>query len=208
MKLWADFLDYLIPDVPGCPEIAATFALRQSAIAFCEQSLAWRFDHPDIAVVAGVAKYLFVPPTGATVHTIIRAELDGKQIICNTAGADVTISNWHHAQGAPEYILSGPEWLQLVPIPTANATLSLNVALKPTFDATGIDDDMFTQYRDAIVHGALAKLMLSPNKPYTNAQLAQYHQQQFVIKSGQAGIQVMRDFLRTPLQTSILRRGG
>jgi hypothetical protein len=208
MKLWSDFYDLLLPDAPGCPLVAAGFAVRQSAIAFCEQSLAWRYVHPDIAVLAGTAEYAFIPLTGAAVHTIIYAELDGKQIRSDVGEGDIKINDWRNTPGVPEYVLSGSTSMRLVPEPNASHTLKLIVALKPTFDATGIDDEIFAEYREAIIHGALAKLMLSPKKPYSNPTLAQFHQQQSVIKTGQAGIKVARNFTRAPLQTAIMRRDG
>jgi hypothetical protein len=50
-------------------------------------------------------------------------------------------------------------------------------------------------------------MMLSPKKPYSSPQLAQYHAQQFEIKTGQAGMRQARNYSRAPLQTAILRRG-
>ena len=57
MKPWGDFYDLIMPDLPGCPFVVVDNALRQSAISFCEQSLAWRWDHPDISIAAGTAAY-------------------------------------------------------------------------------------------------------------------------------------------------------
>jgi hypothetical protein len=80
--------------------------------------------------------------------------------------------------------------------------------LKPSTSAAGIDDDIFNEYREAIVHGALSRLMLSPKKPYSSPPLATYHQQQFVVLTGQAGLRKDRNFTRAPLRTTILRRGS
>ena len=81
------------------------------------------------------------------------------------------------------------------------------VALKPSASAAGIDERLFNEYREAIIHGALARLMLSPRKPYTHTQLAQYHQQQFLIETAIAGTRAARSFTRAPLRTTILGRG-
>ena len=117
------------------------------------------------------------------------------------------VDDWRNATGTPEYILGGTTSLQLVPAPDAGGTLTLKVALKPSPSATGIDDDIFNEYREAIVHGALARMMLSPKKPYSSPQLAPYHAQQFEIKAGQAGVRQARNYSRAPLQTAILRLG-
>ncbi|HJT51997.1 MAG TPA: hypothetical protein VJ734_08665 [Nitrosospira sp.] len=39
MKLWSDFYDLVIPELPGCLLAVADGALHQAAITFCEQSL-------------------------------------------------------------------------------------------------------------------------------------------------------------------------
>lgn len=205
-KVWADFYDYCLPDVPGAPIVVVDVALRQAAIAFCEQSLAWKYAHPDITVAVATSSYAFVPPTGAVVHVITHAEFDDLEIECRTGEQGIMISDWRNQTGTPVYALGGATAVTLVPTPDVEGTLSMEVALKPSPAATGIDDSIFNEYREAIIHGALGRLMLSPKKPYTNAALGTFHQQQFAIMAGQAGMRQARNYTRAGLQTSI-RRG-
>jgi hypothetical protein len=210
MKLWRDFYDLMMPDLPGCPSAAADSALRQSAIAFCEQSLAWQGTHPDVSVAAGVAEYAFTPPADAVVHLIIHAALDGEKIALypgEPGMGSMGGMNRHVRKGIPAYILAGAASLTLVPEPGAPGTLSMTVAFKPSPASTGIVDGQFNEYREAIVHGALVRLMLSPKKPYSSTQLAQYHQQQFTVKTAAAGQQMARGYTRARLQTRIMARG-
>lgn len=206
MKPWSDFYDLVMPELPGCPLVVADNALRQSAISFCEQALAWRWDHPGIPVVAGTATYPFTPPAGAAVHGIIHAALDGRKITSNTGESDIGVASWRDQSGTPAYILGGPAAATLVPNPDAAGILAMTVALKPSSSSAGIDDTQFNEYRDTIIHGALARLMLSPKKPYTHAQLAAYHQQQFSIGTAAAGLRVARSYTRAPLRTTIMTR--
>jgi hypothetical protein len=206
MKLWSDFYDFTLPDLPGCPVAALDIALRQSAIEFCELSLAWKAEHDPIAVVSGTAEYAFVPPAEAVVHAITYARFDDDEIQI-TGETGILIQNWRTGTGTPKYILGGATALTLVPEPDVDGTLTMTVALKPSPDATGVDDSIFNEYRDVIVHGALSRLMLSPKKPYSSAQLATYHAQQFTIKTGAAGQRTARNYTRMPLRTAILRRG-
>ncbi|SOD41725.1 phage adaptor protein [Nitrosovibrio sp. Nv4] len=206
MTIWSDFYDLVIPDLPGCTFSAADSALRQSAITFCEQSLAWQVAHPDVPVVAGIAGYAFAPPEGTVVHAVTFAALDGEEIAPYLGGAGVSAQNWRGWISAPQYIVDDAASITLVPRPGAAAILIMTVALKPSPVSTGIDDALFNEYREAIVHGALARLMLSPKKPYTNAQLAAYHQQQFSIKTAAAGLRAARSHTRAPLRTSIMSR--
>lgn len=208
--LWSSFYDYVMPDVPGAPAAAVDIALRQSAIAFCEKSLAWRYVHPEVVVTSGNATYDFIPPSGAAVHAVMYAEWNGDAISCNAGELNIAanVADWRNATGTPAYVIfADTDSLQLVPEPDSNGTLTMNVTLKPDLASTGIDDAIFREYREAIAHGALARLMMSPKKPYSSPQLAQFHAQQFEIKTGHAGTRQDRNFTRAPLQTEILRRG-
>lgn len=208
MKFWSDFYDLVMPDLPGCPFAAADSALRQSAITFCEQSLAWQAIHPDISIAAGTAQYAFASPEGTVVHAISYAALNGEEIESHGGEMSITTSNWRRKSGTPQYVLGGATSLTLVPQPVADGTLAMIVALKPSAASTGIiEDTLFNEYCEVIVHGALARLMLSPRKPYTNVQFAAYHQQQFTIKTAAAGVRVARSHTRAPLRTAILKRG-
>lgn len=206
MTPWNAFYDLLSPDVPGCPQAAQIIALRQAAITFCEQSLAWKYEHPDISVTVGTAKYFFVPPGDAVVHAITYAEFNDKQI--DSAAMERNISQWNLRQntGTPEYVLGGPMSLTLVPMPDVAGTLKMDVVLKPTPGADGIDDNIYNEYREAIIHGALSKLMFSPKKPYTDMTLANYHAQLFHIQTACAGMREAKDYNRAPLETSIMKR--
>ena|SRR5687768_3135908 len=206
MTPWSAFFDVLSPDVPACPQEAQVSALRRAAIKFCEKSLIWKYDHPDIAVAAGTEKYLVDPPDETAVHTVTYAEFNGRQIDTSTMERDIRVWNWRTAQGMPEYLLSEDVAVTLVPTPDVPGTLSMKVALKPTISASGIEDWIFREYQEAIVHGALARLMLSPKKPYSDPALAGYHEQMFLIKTARAGVREAKSRNRTPLQTKIMKR--
>lgn len=207
MKLWSELYDLVMPDLPGCPFAAVNSALRQSTIVFCEQSLAWKEEHPPVAVLPATAEYAFIPPTGAAVHAVTYAQFNGKEISPHTGELHFATRAWRNQTGTPEYVLGGATSLRLVPEPDTAGTLAMVVALKPSASAAGIHEVLFNEYREAIVHGALARLMLSPRKPYTNTQLAQYHQQQFAVETAMAGTRAARSYTRAPLRTAILRRG-
>lgn len=205
MTPWSAFYDLLAPEVPGCPQVAQTLSLRRAAIAFCEQSLVWQESHNPISVETGTAEYDYVPPDQAVVHTAVYAQFEGEEL--EIAGeSDIRIKDWREQTGTPLYLLGGATALTLVPEPDADGTLTLLVVLKPTPGATDIADFLYNEYREPIVHGALSRLLLSPKKPYTDAGLASYHQHQFQVQTAAAGMRVARNYTRSPLRTSIMRR--
>lgn len=206
MKLWEDFFDLAAPEVPGCPFGVLENALRQGAIEFCEQSLAWEFDHPDVPVIAGQDVYLYAPPVGAKVVAVLWAKLGDRELECNIGEPDRRYWNWRDRTGQPDRIFGGPSVFTLYPKPDAAETLQLIVALRPSSDGPGVDDEIFDECREAIIHGALYRLMSSPKKPYTDLQMATYHQQQFAIKTGRAGVTASKHHTRAPLETTIAVR--
>jgi hypothetical protein len=207
-KLWSDFYDFIVPELPGCPFGVIDNALRTAAILFCEMSLAWRAPLADVVVVAGTNTYAYAPPTGTVVHAITYAAFNALEIEAHTGEADIhnRIYDWRNATGTPAYVLGGLTSLILVPNPDADGTLSLIVALKPSTDSTGIDDTLFNEWREGIVAGALSRLMASPKKPYTYPEGVIFHQAQFSIKVGQAGSRVARNYTRASQQTTIMSR--
>ena len=206
MTPWNAFYDLLSPQVPGCPQTTQVVALRQAAIEFCEQSLAWKYEHPDIDVVPGTAKYLFEPPGGAFVHAIAYADFNGSQLETRKMERDIGMWAVRNNIGTPEYILGGPLSLTLAPTPDVAGTLKIEAILKPTPVADGVDDIIYEEYREAVVHGALAKLMLSPKKPYTDPVLASHHMQLFQIQTACAGMREAKNHNRAPLETTLMKR--
>lgn len=168
--------------------------------------MAWTYAHPDISVVVGTADYTFVPPTGAVVHAVKYADFDGNEIDVNVAESNIPIWDWRNQTGTPQYVLGGSTGITLVPTPNVPGTLVLTVILKPSPASSSIDDSMFNEYREAIVHGALARLMYSPKKPYTDFNLAAFHERLFQMSAASASIRAARNYTREPLETTIMRR--
>ena len=56
------------------------------------------------------------------------------------------------------------------------------VALKPTRLASGMDDGLFDELEDSIVHGALQHLLLIPNSAWSDRELAAYHARQYLFQ--------------------------
>lgn len=69
---------------------------------------------------------------------------------------------------------------------TADAIL-IRAALSPTADACDLDRDFFfDRYRQVVIDGALAKILLLPNMPWTNISLARVLQTDFERGCGEA----------------------
>jgi hypothetical protein len=182
MATLSNFYPYVLPEVPGCPEISVDVALRSSLIEFCEKSLVIQRDHDPLTVVAGVVDYDFEPPTGSLVIKVMKAWYKSEELIPlapdEVEDAELynrSFSDANTAGSQPRYILQKDErTFSLYPIPDANVAngLTMRVAYKPSRTASSFEDVLFEDYAEVIAAGAKARLMMSPGKTYTNPQLA------------------------------------
>ena len=69
----------------------------------------------------------------------------------------------------------------LLPAPDNSREYILRMiyALKPTRSATGMPANIFAELEDAIMHGALQELLVIPNMPWSDRELASYHARQY-----------------------------
>jgi hypothetical protein len=85
--------------------------------------------------------------------------------------------------------------------PNAGGNLRILAALKPTRASTTFPNWIFERHIEAIAHGAKAKLMLIPKKPYSDQASGAFHLEQFNALIGEARIQAARARSRAPLRT-------
>lgn len=173
---FSQWYDDVLPHAPGCASAMALDAIRKAAIEFCKETRVWRYEHPAVTVSANVAEYPFTPPTDTVVSEILDAWYDG--VWLEPLGPDELADingNWLTWTGPrPIYVTQSDErTVRLVPEPTVTLAdgLTMLVALKPAHDATTIEERLYEEYREEIACGALARLLMSPKKPYSDPAL-------------------------------------
>ena len=76
-----------------------------------------------------------------------------------------------------------PNRYTVLPLPDDAAyQMRMFVALKPTRLASGMDDGLFDELEDSIIHGALQHLLLIPNSAWSDKELAAYHARQYLFQ--------------------------
>ena len=75
-----------------------------------------------------------------------------------------------------------PDKYIVLPLPDADKpyTMRMFIALKPSRNATGMDQVIFDELEDTIRHCALQHLLALPNQNWMDLELAAYHAKQFV----------------------------
>lgn len=197
MKKWADFYDYLLPDVPGCPLGMADLQLRLAAREFCDKTLVWVEWLDDVTTVADVLEYDFDLTPQQEVIQLQRATIDDKHLPV-LSERDIP-SNWRVSASMDRSIFTlDKKVFYVVPAQSAGLAVATQCALKPSQAAIGVEDFIYEQYADVIAAGAKAKLMLSPKKPYTDGTLAAFHGGKFDSKCSEIAWQVAKSHGNAP----------
>lgn len=73
-----------------------------------------------------------------------------------------------------------PQHYIVVPLPDDTTyEMRMFLALKPTRDATGMETRIFDELEDVIMHKVLEDLLVLPNVPWTNPDLAMFHSKKY-----------------------------
>lgn len=187
------------PMMLDCPYPIAEQGLRFAAIEFCERTRCYA-NVQEKTVAGGAKSVLLSPGDDALISEITLVEWNGKGIdpITQEIAEQIRL---RATTGVPEgYYRSNPETLVLVPLPGASGTLKVEMLLTPTRTATSIPRFLYDLHWDAIENGAKARLMGSPNRPWSNAQMALFHKQQFETLVGSYSILADKDGTRRPLR--------
>lgn len=100
--------------------------------------------------------------------------------------------------------LNGDKYI-LLPLPDDTAySMRMFVALKPKRDATGMEEYVFDELEDVIMHGALQHLLVLPSTNWSDRELATYHARQYLFhlteRRARANLANMRGVLTARMQ--------
>lgn len=216
MTPYTSFLDYVMPDVPGCTNEIALHAIKNTVIDFCEKSLILQVDHDPVTVVANQVDYDLEPPTRDHLIVKIQKMFYRDNPIDPVAPDGILSANLYNRlypnanpeKGPPRlYTQKDARTFSIFPVPTETEkmVLTLRVALKPTRSATQCDDIIFEEYAETIGNGAVSRLCLSPKKPYSNPQLATAKQALYTTGLNIARQRAVRGYVRAQEQV-VLRK--
>jgi len=109
----------------------------------------------------------------------------------NTQEYNEQVFNYNPEYELPEAIVAkaatpraltqiSPHKFIILPLPDAEGPyiMRMFVGLKPLGTATGMDADIFNEIEDVVFHGALQDLLILPNVPWSDRELAAFHAKQ------------------------------
>jgi hypothetical protein len=159
MKKLELFLPRILPWCLGAPEPLIHQALLDSASQFCEETAAIHYITDPITIVAGVADYDIGLPQSNDLSRILRVWF-GEDPWATPAGIPL---NW---------VVTDLSQITIFPTPAAELApgqfMFADVAVKPSRNATVLDDRLYNDWLEGIVGGAIARLCATPDQPYTN----------------------------------------
>lgn len=167
MKAWSQFFPDVLPEVPGCPDPMLERALLRSAQDFCAGAHVWRVWLDTITTIASVTEYDIELAAHSELVKLERAAMDGRPLPVITP--EMLPDDWHTSASARNGVFTHDrKTLTLTTSPAAGLALRVEATLKPSNNATGVEDFLFDQYVDQIAMGALARLMQKSAMPWSN----------------------------------------
>ena len=176
MKPLSAFYPRILPYLPGCSEPMVDQVLINSAIEFAQSSLTIRQNLDTFNTVVGQIEYDLDPPTTQhDINRVMSVNVGGKELVAGLA--EVIRNDLPTANSIPRGFYTNRTdntfTLRLSPPPDKVYPVIVGVTLRPTRNATQLDDDMYNIWIDPIVSGAIARAMMIPDQPFTNPAQAQ-----------------------------------
>lgn len=204
----ASFYPYILPECMGAPIPLVDSAILRATREFCTHSTAWRVDLDPVPLANSISDYDLDLPTGSQLVVILDVKLDGTPLwpIEGTDGIEVTGST-----SQPRYTQQTLDQIHLTPEPAGLATgaaLSVRAALKPTLDATSIEDFLFDEYVEDLARGAKAILKRIGGKAWTDINGGEADYAQFKQAYHGARIRAEQGSVRSSLRARPVKFGG
>lgn len=175
------FMPLIMPHAKGAPIPTVYAAIRNAAIQFCERTRLWRWtdefdvnhaqceqiDTPRDSVIFEIERIRF---NGTSLMPISTAQLDD----------DYPHLSWenYNTNGIPQYYTQREEGSVMIG-PRATGLLRWDLFLKPHPEALSLPKFMADNYRQVIAEGALGYLLMTPEQPFSNPDLATFYQMKF-----------------------------
>lgn len=184
----SELLPLVQPYAPRASYPAMMQALRKAAIEFCEKTRCWRHM---IRVTISRQDFPAIAPGYAAIHEFEVATFNDDITLTPVQYSDLDKAEFEE-DGLPRYITqTGPNRVSILPF--SDGVLDISVFLKPrhgddyelsleqvpqnVYDT--IPDFLFTLHGEVIAAGALGRLLMLPDQPFSDPKKAQYFLNEF-----------------------------
>ncbi len=204
---YSDLLTEVLPNLAADPSDPVTeHAIKRAVIKFCNDSWIWNYLADPISVSIGESTYDLEPPTGTDITTVISVAYDTVPMQNKPIDwLNSTIPAWRTTRLTPKYFTQvNTDQIILAPVPesTISNGLSIIVALQPSQTSTGFPKWIYSQYVYTLAQGAIAYLMLMPDKGWSNPKLGIAYMQSFESSIADARNDAVSSLGRSPTRST------
>lgn len=169
---------YIEPEVPGCLNRLIDRAIVQAAREFCNRTRIWKEGSSVSVAVTGVNVPFDVPVSDSEIITVDYLLHNGIELIPITefelSAAD---PYWRNDESiTPTHYVTKINEKEALLYPKLTAgvsdTVTYEVTLRPSMDATELPDFMTQDFLDAIIDGALERLLNMRKMPWADPEEA------------------------------------
>ena len=176
-----DFLDLVSEQVPTCPEFLKLRALRRSLDDFFRRTRSWREIVEEHRVFAGdkwvyvnsLARHVSSHAIPLSVDDVVLSDDKTRLSMLDIQEMDMRQTGWigDTAESPTGFILYEDRRLRIYPAMASDADavdLDFELVLTCDTDITTVPDYVFDHHREAVVNGAVLRLLTQPEKPWTD----------------------------------------
>ena len=191
MADFADLVSTVAAHVPGCPDQVIEDAVREGAIECCRRTRLWKYRN-EVAIRNGVWAYALPKRNATDAISLLTAHLNNSPYKMQPIDPEDLrryVPNFRElgANAEPRYISQDSiDTFFVAPVPDKSYSVHMLVALAPASNAESMDDAVFRRLRKAMEHRALQELMIQPNMPWQDLEMASYHAKQFIYQVNDA----------------------
>ena len=188
---WDEFFPYVAPQCPGAPEPLLAQYVRAAAIEFCSRVGCWTRTLDPITITEATINYIVLPlDEGQEVARIEYCKVG--ELDYSVADRKTGLVRQRRGTGGRVAWTDNRQELNLYPTASVGDVITLDVRLKPSEDATGMDDDVGLQHVRSIAHGALAELLDLSGVAWANPRKAATERGKFDDAMARAAFNEMR----------------
>lgn len=183
---YLEIAEFVRPEAHGAPDFLVERSLREAAIEFCVKTDIYRPEPEDFLVIPNITEYEVSIPTATELNHIIDIYRDQASLspVSYTRLLQVTGDGSHEAK--PRYYSQRDNTVfYLAPTPSERETLKVLYSVKPAPTSTGIPDTIGEEHKESLVHGAIYRLQMMTNQPWSNMGAAQSNKSLFDQRVGQ-----------------------
>lgn len=194
-----EFLPYVLPNVPACPDTLAVQAIRSACIEFCRTSLLVQEVTTD-TLVKNVPDYTIEVPAD---HVLVKVMgvWCGDKWLTPTSVENLRSGLALRGATAKEAATKNPpqtyfqktptsEEISVYPVPAETYTdgLAIRSAFAPARNADQVHDVLYDNWAEEIALGALSRLHAIPEQSFYSVALAESFRQKFAIALRRASV--------------------